>query len=126
MTTNSPNIIDKLWSLHSVATDEGCPTVLAIDAMLIHEVTSPQAFQFLEDNNLPIAFPEYLFGTLDLSIPTRQDRHMSIECGARGGLVGPDEVTFSYLKNRLYAPSEENWEDAVAYWISLSSAPNAH
>lgn len=275
MNTNPPNIIDKLWSLHSVVSDAGCPTVLAIDGMLIHEVTSPQAFQFLDDNNLPIAFPEYLFGTLDHSIPTREDRHiihdpvaraqvellrkntkkrgltifdygsghqgvvhviapelgiaqpglslvcgdshtatlgafgalafgvgtsevthvmatgcilqyrpktmevavsgklnrgvfakdiilriiqqlgvgganghfieyrgstisalsmeermticnMSIECGARGGLIGPDEVTFSYLKGRAYAPAEADWDAAVAYWRSLSSAPDAH
>lgn len=249
--------------------------MLAIDGMLIHEVTSPQAFQFLEDNGLPIAFPEYIFGTLDHSIPTRADRHiihdevarsqvdkfrsntgkrgltvfdygsghqgvvhvigpelgiaqpglslvcgdshtatlgafgalafgvgtsevmhvmatgcvlqyrpktmevavtgelpagvyakdvvlkiinrlgvgganghfieyrgstisaldmeermtvcnMSIECGARGGLIGPDEKTFAYLKGRRYVPSGAEWEEAVTYWRSLASAPDAY
>jgi 3-isopropylmalate/(R)-2-methylmalate dehydratase large subunit len=52
--------------------------------------------------------------------------NMSIECGARGGLVGPDEVTFSYLKGRPYAPAEEDWDDAVNWWRSLSSTPDAH
>lgn len=249
--------------------------MLTIDGMLIHEVTSPQAFQFLEEHGLPIAFPEYIFGTLDHSIPTRADRHiihdevarsqvdtfrrhtgkrkltvfdfgsghqgvvhvigpelgiaqpglslvcgdshtatlgafgalafgvgtsevthvmatgcvlqyrpktmevavsgelppgvsakdlvlkiinrlgvgganghfieyrgstisaldmearmtvcnMSIECGARGGLIGPDEKTFAYLAGRRYVPTGAEWEDAVAYWRSLASAPDAH
>jgi 3-isopropylmalate/(R)-2-methylmalate dehydratase large subunit len=270
----SPNIINKLWSLHSVIAPEGYPSVLTIDGMLIHEVTSPQAFQYLEDNQLPIAYPDYIFGTLDHSIPTRPDRHiihdevarsqvelfrsntakrrltifdfesghqgvvhvigpelgiaqpglslvcgdshtatlgafgalafgvgtsevmhvmatgcvlqyrpktmevavsgvlpdgvsakdlilaiinrlgvgganghfieyrgdtisgldmdarmticnMSIECGARGGLIGPDDVTFAYLKGRRYAPQGEQWDDAISYWRSLASTPDA-
>jgi 3-isopropylmalate/(R)-2-methylmalate dehydratase large subunit len=73
-------------------------------------------------------FIEYRGSTISaLSMEERMTIcNMSIECGARGGLVGPDEVTFSYLKDRLYAPSEEDWDDAVAYWSSLSSATDAH
>jgi 3-isopropylmalate/(R)-2-methylmalate dehydratase large subunit len=51
--------------------------------------------------------------------------NMSIECGARAGLVSPDEVTFEYLKGRPYAPKGAAWDDAVSYWRSLASGPNA-
>ena len=53
--------------------------------------------------------------------------NMSIECGARGGIVAPDETTFAYLKGREQAPSVENgdWERAVADWKTLYSDPDA-
>ncbi|HIL28241.1 MAG TPA: 3-isopropylmalate dehydratase large subunit, partial [Micavibrio sp.] len=47
--------------------------------------------------------------------------NMSIEGGARAGLVAPDETTFSYIKGRPMAPKGENWDKAVAYWKTLSS-----
>lgn len=53
--------------------------------------------------------------------------NMSIECGARGGIVAPDETTFAYVKGREHAPSVENgdWDRAVAYWKTLYSDPDA-
>jgi 3-isopropylmalate/(R)-2-methylmalate dehydratase large subunit len=51
--------------------------------------------------------------------------NMSIEAGARAGLVAPDETTFAYLKGRPYAPKGEAWERAVAYWRTLPSDPGA-
>jgi 3-isopropylmalate/(R)-2-methylmalate dehydratase large subunit len=47
--------------------------------------------------------------------------NMSIEAGARAGLIAPDDKTFAYIKGRPMAPSGENWEKAVAYWSSLPS-----
>lgn len=47
--------------------------------------------------------------------------NMSIEGGARAGLIAPDETTFAYLKGRPMAPSGETWEKAVAYWRTLPS-----
>ncbi len=47
--------------------------------------------------------------------------NMSIEMGARGGLIAPDETTFDYLKNREHAPKEEHWEMAVDFWNNLKS-----
>jgi 3-isopropylmalate/(R)-2-methylmalate dehydratase large subunit len=52
--------------------------------------------------------------------------NMSIEGGARVGYVNPDRVTFSYLKGRPYAPRGAAWDDAVAYWKSVASDPDAH
>jgi 3-isopropylmalate/(R)-2-methylmalate dehydratase large subunit len=51
--------------------------------------------------------------------------NMSIEAGARAGLIAPDETTFAYLKNRPMAPQGENWDKAVAYWRGLPSDPGA-
>ena len=51
--------------------------------------------------------------------------NLSIEMGARGGFVAPDETTFEYLKGREYAPKGEAWDKAVAYWKTLSSGDDA-
>ena len=52
--------------------------------------------------------------------------NMSIEAGARAGMVAPDETTFSYVKGRRFAPGKEDWEKAAARWSSLPSDPGAH
>jgi len=51
--------------------------------------------------------------------------NMSIECGSRGGLIAPDEVTFSYLKGRDFAPKGRDWDNAVDYWKSLQTDEGA-
>lgn len=47
--------------------------------------------------------------------------NMSIEMGARGGMVAPDQVTFEYLQGREFAPKGEEWNKAVKYWETLKS-----
>lgn len=51
--------------------------------------------------------------------------NLSIEMGARGGLVAPDATTFEYLKGRPYAPEGEEWDKSVAYWSTLRSGDDA-
>jgi 3-isopropylmalate/(R)-2-methylmalate dehydratase large subunit len=51
--------------------------------------------------------------------------NMSIEAGARAGLIAPDETTFAYISGRRFAPKGEDWESAVAYWRTLASDPGA-
>ena len=51
--------------------------------------------------------------------------NMSIEGGARAGLVAPDQRTFDYLKGRPYAPTGEDWDKAIAWWRSLATDPDA-
>ena len=51
--------------------------------------------------------------------------NMSIEAGARAGMVAPDETTFEYLKDRPHAPEGEEWERAVEYWKTLPSDEDA-
>jgi 3-isopropylmalate/(R)-2-methylmalate dehydratase large subunit len=51
--------------------------------------------------------------------------NMSIEWGARAGMVAPDETTFAYLKDRAYAPKGEAWDEAVAHWRGLATDDGA-
>jgi 3-isopropylmalate/(R)-2-methylmalate dehydratase large subunit len=51
--------------------------------------------------------------------------NMSIEAGARAGMIAPDETTFAYFKGRPHSPSGEEWDRAVAGWRTLSSDPDA-
>lgn len=51
--------------------------------------------------------------------------NLSIEMGARGGFVAPDEVSFEYIKGREYAPKGEDWDKAVQYWKTLKSDDDA-
>ncbi len=51
--------------------------------------------------------------------------NLSIEMGARGGMVAPDETTFAYIKDKEYAPKGDEWDKAVAYWKTLWSGDDA-
>ena len=51
--------------------------------------------------------------------------NMSIESGARAGMIAPDETTFAYLKGRPNVPSGAEWERAVAHWRTLATDDNA-
>ncbi len=267
-------LFEKVWNAHVVAQEPGAPAILYIDAHLIHEVTSPQAFAMLRARGLPVRRPERTFATMDHAIPTRNtditlwpsdaatqvrtlrencadfgitlwdiegdvqgivhvvgpemgvtqpgmtivcgDSHtsthgafgalafgigtsevghvlatqcllqkkpktmainvegtlglgvtakdiilaiiarngaaggtgyvfeyrgsairalsmanrmticnMSIEGGARAGMIAPDETTFAFVKGRPYAPKEADWEKAVAYWRTLGTDADA-
>jgi 3-isopropylmalate/(R)-2-methylmalate dehydratase large subunit len=51
--------------------------------------------------------------------------NLSIEMGARGGMIAPDEIAFEYIKGREYTPQGKEWEKAAAYWRTLQSDENA-
>lgn len=51
--------------------------------------------------------------------------NMSIEMGARGGMIAPDETTFNYIKDRPYAPKYEDWDNKLNYWKTLKSDDDA-
>jgi len=51
--------------------------------------------------------------------------NMSIELGARGGLIAPDETTFEYIKGREFAPKGDDWDKALAYWKTLKTDEDA-
>ncbi len=51
--------------------------------------------------------------------------NLSIEMGARGGFIAPDEVTFEYIKGREYAPKGKAWDEALSYWKTLRSGDDA-
>lgn len=64
-------LFEKVWDAHVVSQDPGAPAVLYIDAHLIHEVTSPQAFGMLRERGLKVRRPDKTFATMDHAIPTR-------------------------------------------------------
>ncbi len=70
-------IIEKLWDSHVVHQQPGAPTLLFIDLHLVHEVTSPQAFDELRQRGLPVRRPDLTIATADHSIPTT-DRTLPI------------------------------------------------
>ena len=51
--------------------------------------------------------------------------NLSIEMGARGGMIAPDEKTFEYMKGREYAPKDAEWERAMSYWKTLKTDKDA-
>ncbi|NBV82938.1 3-isopropylmalate dehydratase large subunit, partial [bacterium] len=71
----------------------------------------------------------YEFGGTTFDAMSMEERmtvcNMSIEGGARIGYVNPDQTTYDYIKGRQYAPSETEWENAVAYWNSIRSGEDA-
>jgi 3-isopropylmalate/(R)-2-methylmalate dehydratase large subunit len=77
------NIIEKIWDAHVIMHKPGHPTVLSIDKMLLHEVTSAQAFDELRKRHLKVRYPERIIATLDHSIPTAVDRENIKDINAR-------------------------------------------
>jgi len=71
-------LFDKVWDAHVVDTIENGPQILYIDKHLIHEVTSPQAFNELEKRNIPVARPDKIVATADHNTPT-VNQHLPIK-----------------------------------------------
>ena len=63
-------IIEKIWDSHVVAQQPGAPALLYIDLHLVHEVTSPQAFDGLRERGLKVRRPDLTIATTDHSTPT--------------------------------------------------------
>src|SRR5919106_1597067 len=173
-------LVEKVWEKHVVRSAEGEPDLIYVDLHLVHEVTSPQAFEGIRLAGRGVRRPELTLATMDHNVPTSEfglpieDKvsakqmealrsnceefgiklnewgsigqgggvghvieyrgeavrqlsmegrmtvcNMSIEGGARAGLVAPDETTFSYLEGREHAPEGEDWERALEYWKTL-------
>lgn len=68
-------------------------------------------------------FVEYCGSVIEkLSMEARMTIcNMSIEMGARGGMIAPDETTFEYIKGREFAPKRKKWESAIKYWRTLKT-----
>src|SRR5512136_1935853 len=68
--TRPRTLFEKIWDAHVVSQAPDSPAILYVDLHLVHEVTSPQAFQGLRERGLPVRRPDKTFATLDHSIPT--------------------------------------------------------
>ncbi len=77
MSGNLRTLSQKVWDSHLVAQEPGAPALIYIDLHLVHEVTSPQAFQGLRDRGLKVRRPDLTVATVDHSIPTT-DRSLPI------------------------------------------------
>ena len=66
----SKTLVEKIWDAHVVKSEEGFPDILYIDTHLIHEVTSPQAFDGLRKRGLPVLRPKQTVATADHNVPT--------------------------------------------------------
>ncbi|WP_129716443.1 3-isopropylmalate dehydratase large subunit [Pedobacter sp. SYP-B3415] len=73
----SKTLVEKIWDAHVVKSEEGFPDILYIDTHLIHEVTSPQAFDGLRKRGLPVFRPQQTVATADHNVPT-VDQHLPI------------------------------------------------
>ncbi len=72
-----PTLFDKVWDDHVVRRADGEPDLLYVDLHLVHEVTSPQAFEALRLANRPVRRPDLTLATIDHGVPTT-DRHLGI------------------------------------------------
>ena len=211
--TKPRTLYDKIWDDHVVDRQEDGTTLLYIDRHLVHEVTSPQAFEGLRLTGRTVRAPTRTLAVVDHNVPTtdrsqgiedpesalqvatlgenasefgieyynerdpRQgivhivgpeqgftlpgmtivcgDSHtsthgafgalahgeairalsmegrmtvcnMSIEGGARAGMIAPDETTYAYIRDRSRAPKDATFDSARAYWESLPSDEGAH
>ncbi|MDC0357964.1 3-isopropylmalate dehydratase large subunit [Oligoflexia bacterium] len=83
------NIIEKIWDAHVVTQraekvpEAGAPSILGIDALLLHEVTSSQAFTMLKSRGLPVHNPMQCIATIDHALPTRRNRFEIFDDAAR-------------------------------------------
>jgi 3-isopropylmalate/(R)-2-methylmalate dehydratase large subunit len=66
----SRTLFRKIWDAHLVAQDDGAPALLYVDLHLVHEVTSPQAFESLRANGRPVRRPDLTVATMDHNVPT--------------------------------------------------------
>src|ERR1700687_2179816 len=73
----------KIWAAHVVAAPEGEPDLLYVDLHLVHEVTSPQAFESLRLNNRQVRRPDLTVATMDHDVPTRGGRAPADEVAER-------------------------------------------
>jgi len=105
---------------------------IAIDGKLNHGVTPKDVALFiiskLTTSGATGYFVEYAGEVFrDLSMEGRMTVcNLSIEMGARGGMIAPDEKTFDYIKGREYTPQGASWDKAMGYWETLYTDEGAH
>jgi 3-isopropylmalate/(R)-2-methylmalate dehydratase large subunit len=107
-------LFNKVWNAHRVRTLASGQTQLFIGLHLVHEVTSPQAFDMLRQQGLPVAFPDRTVATIDHIVPTSSQKRPFLD-------VMAEEMTVALERNcrdfgiRLYLP--DNDEQGIVHVI---------
>src|SRR5438309_1758413 len=129
-------LAQKIWDRHLVRSTPGEPDLLYVDLHLVHEVTSPQAFESLRLAGRRVQRPELAIATVDHNNPTRGGVEAADEISRkqmatlaenweRAGMVAPDETTFAFLEGRRHAPQGALWQAALEDWRTLASDEGA-
>ncbi len=79
MSNKPKTLFEKIWEQHVVSAEEGKPSLIYIDLHLVHEVTSPQAFEGLRLNGRKVRQPELTFATMDHNVPTENPHNVTDE-----------------------------------------------
>jgi 3-isopropylmalate/(R)-2-methylmalate dehydratase large subunit len=101
-----PTLFEKVWNAHAVRTLPSGQTQLFVGLHLVHEVTSPQAFDMVRQHGWGVPFPERTFATVDHIVPTSSQRRPFLD-------VTAEEMTSALEKNcrdfgiRLFAPGDD-------------------
>ena len=98
---NNLTLFDKVWESHVVKRVSGGPDILFIDRHLVHEVTSPVAFQGMKGRNIKVLFPKRTFATADHNTPTI-NQHLPVK----------DPMSANQLKTL----EKNSKEHGVSYW----------
>ena len=109
MNDQPQTLFDKIWNEHVVVEEPGSPAVLYVDLHLVHEVTSPQAFQGLRERGLKVRRPLQTVATADHSIPTTPPDPSPFPSPSRGGVRG--EVILDDMGARQIAQLERNCQE---------------
>src|SRR5205085_7666169 len=100
-------LFQKVWNAHAVRTLPSGQTQLFVGLHLIHEVTSPQAFDMLRQHGWRVAFPERTFATVDHIVPTSSQRRPFLDVMAAEMTVAP-EGNCRELGIPFWSPDHEN------------------
>jgi 3-isopropylmalate/(R)-2-methylmalate dehydratase large subunit len=107
MASNPKTLFEKIWERHVVVEEPDCPAALYIDLHLIHEVTSPQAFQGLRDRGIKVRQPGRVVATMDHSIPT-QNRSLPIADPMAANQIKQLEINCQEFGIPLYGMDSPN------------------
>ncbi len=100
-------ILDKIWEEHVVHQEVDCPAILYIDLHLLHEVTSPQAFEGLRRRGLAVRHPDMCLATVDHSIPTT-DRSRPMDDPMAAGQISQLEKNCREFGVALFGPGNSH------------------
>jgi 3-isopropylmalate/(R)-2-methylmalate dehydratase large subunit len=103
----SKNLFNKVWDLHTVTTLDSGQTQLFVGLHLIHEVTSPQAFQMLRERGLSVLYPERSFATVDHIVPTKSSERPYADSLAEEMIITIEKNTKEFGVNFFDLKSEQ-------------------